>query len=90
MIPRPQPLLDQPVPLVLPPINLWEMSATGFIWRPLDGDTKRSITFKVLVVPGYVLLLLQVLTNLRKQKAPQKLNFADNFPIEVGVSHIYH
>ena len=33
-----------------------------------------------------VLLLLQVLTNLREQKAPQK--FTDNFPIEVGISHL--
>ena len=33
-----------------------------------------------------VLLLLQVLTNLREQKAPQK--FTDNFPIEVGITHL--
>ena len=32
------------------------------------------------------LLLLQVLTNLREQKAPQK--FTDNFPIEVGTTHL--
>ena len=33
-----------------------------------------------------VLLLLQVLTNLRDQKAPQK--FTDNLPIEVGITHL--
>ena len=39
-----------------------------------------------LQLPGYVLLPLQVLTNLREQKAPQK--FTDNFPIEVGITHL--
>ena len=33
-----------------------------------------------------VLLLLQVLTNLREQKPPQK--FTDNFPIEVGITYL--